>query len=277
MRLFPILLLLMTAFSYAESTDTSIQEYPVRMSGQTFFIEVSANEHFALCPGPVLDWGPLARLQNGPSLHLGAHNCFVAQSPAPVEPQSLPLIVASGTQSHPRQDTVWVLVHQKLVDFGGRKLIVDRTDLTVRDLRGLEKWGAKILHWNRHDTAADKPFSGAAQEWTIANARSQREGLQPVFRQVPVSDPTIQQFPYLTRNSTEVLIMDTSASGYRFAFLDEWKTLCPGTPNKICNPEKNGQERLLQPGAVPGKWIISVAGKSKASTPPGIRLVRKNP
>jgi len=115
-------------------------------------------------------------------------------------------------------------------------LIVDKTKFTMGDAQYYYKYGNiefENLRWERIYPKNEKlekslrPYVGAA-DFRFANERSKKEGLDTVYRIIDSRSYNSKDTKKLiilgntNHASLHYLAMDTSASGYRFPFEDEW-------------------------------------------------------
>jgi len=218
------------------------------------YIDASRKEMFSVCPDKEIQGTWISEH----SVALNAENCISIQAPSLVGAFRILFLQNNG-----RTDTIQVLVEQSYIqmsDYSHRvwitdldyekvtymgsfllapwrswedvysygryesksytqPLIVDKTKLTMGDALYYYKIdNAVIVHWtfameeykNKNLEESDLPFAGAYSynAWRLANKRSQREGLDTAY----IMDDA-------------GLAVDTSASGYRLPFEDEWMLL----------------------------------------------------
>jgi hypothetical protein len=123
----------------------------------------------------------------------------------------------------------------------GQSLIVDKTKFTMGDAQYYLKTSniikPKIIKWdmvypNEKFEESQRPYIGG-QEFRFANERSKKEGLDTAYRIVDFrgyknkKDENLMLLgdPYAVDASHTFLAIDTSASGYRLPFDDEWSFL----------------------------------------------------
>ncbi len=116
-------------------------------------------------------------------------------------------------------------------------LIVDKTKLTIGDAIYYDKVSDTIFspftlekeeYKNRKQFAeSDLPFIGGYGERRFANERSKKEGLDTAYVKIHPSSKDAKKFILLGNpnhycDSCSILALDTSASGYRLPFEEEW-------------------------------------------------------
>ena len=211
------------------------------------YIEATRNETFSLCPPDNKTEGTWISEH---SVSLNAENCLSIQVPNIAGTIRILFMENSG-----QTDTIQVLIEQSYIQMGdyshkiwipdpepesrnhggvaivsiGRSdghyeskkyeqpLIVDKTELTMRDAKYYSEFGIKLNPWNdryypnNEDLKNSmKPFVGHYEAWEFANLRSKLEGLDTVYGK---------------REGWGEVFIDTNASGYRLPFRDEWSML----------------------------------------------------
>jgi len=254
--LFAVALLALFYASCGDNDDSINQEFRYNYKGEIgAYIEASRKEVFSVCPDKEIQGTWVSEH----SVALNAENCISIQAPSLVGAFRILFLQNNG-----RTDTIQVLVEQSYIQmsdyshitwvadldyyevtYEGRlligywgsswedvysygcyesksytqPLIVDKTKLTMGDALYYYKIdNAVIVHWtfameeykNKNLEESDLPFAGAYSynAWRLANKRSQREGLDTAY----IMDDA-------------GLAVDTSASGYRLPFEDEWMLL----------------------------------------------------
>jgi len=223
------------------------------------YIEASRKETFSVCPEKEIEGTWISEY----SVYLNEANCLSVQTPNLagtfrilfVENSGLTdtiqvLVEQSYIQMGDYLHKVWVYydsipekckgmtscIESSYGHYENKKyeqsLIVDKTEFTMRDAQYYSKFGIELNPWldpnyewgtvrwlvNAYPSDEDlktsmRPYLDDYGAWKIANMRSKLEGLDTVYSLV------------LTQNGQGKFLIDTSASGYRLPFIDEWGML----------------------------------------------------
>jgi hypothetical protein len=206
------------------------------------YIEASRNETFAICPDKEIQGTWISEH----SVALNAENCLSVQAPNLAGTFRILFVENSG-----RTDTIQVLVEQSYIQMGDyshkvwvnasghydnkkyeQALIVDKTEFTMRDAQHYSQFGIELNPWidpnykwgnsprfseaylpSENLKTSMRPYLSYYDAWKIANVRSKLEGLDTVYSLV------------LTQDGEGEFIIDSSASGYRMPFMEEWGML----------------------------------------------------
>ncbi|MDR3000244.1 MAG: formylglycine-generating enzyme family protein [Fibromonadaceae bacterium] len=242
---FLICLLPQVVFANKNFKSTSRYRYKAETGA---YIEVSRNEVFSICPDKEIQGTWISEH----SVALNAENCISVQASNLAGTFRVLFLQNSG-----RMDTVQVLVAQSYIQMGDyshrvwvddpmpeeckygnvciesdyghyenkkyiQSLIVDKTELTMGDARYYSEFGVRLnaislsiqYPSNEDFKTSMRAYVEVYNPWKFANMRSKLEGLDTVYIFTPEGERSFSNFT-----------LDTSASGYRLPFKDEWGML----------------------------------------------------
>lgn len=232
---------------------------PALESGRTRWYEAEKNEHVKICPSDSSSRGIwLAKIQ----AEVDSSNCLCVFTDQFV--RSASALYISDTSRMESADTSWILVGQKIVPlskgthrfFEGKEaplrkmqnpesgyrdinfsydLIVDAMEFRVGDAEWLigsaetDSLIGKDLDFideRKLFNRSSLPME-TSEIYRLANARSARDGLDSVYRLLPKEVWEKSGLPFLdiSERRNLVLVLDTSANGYRVPFFEEWAAL----------------------------------------------------
>ncbi len=225
---------------------------PALETGRTRWYEAEKNEHIKICPSDSSSRGVwLAKIPS----EVDSSNCFCVFTDPFV--RSIFALYVSDTSRMESADTSWILVGQKIVPlsqgthrfFEGKEaplrkmqnpesgyrdinfsydLIVDATEFRVGDAEWLigsaetDSLIGKDMDFIDERKLFDRnslPME-TSEIYRLANARSARDGLDPVYRLLlkDVWEKSGLPFLDISERRNLVLVLDTSANGYRAPF-----------------------------------------------------------
>lgn len=232
---------------------------PALESGRTRWYEAGKNEHVKICPSDSSSRGIwLAKIQ----AEVDSSNCLCVFTDQFV--RSVSALYIPDTSRRDIADTSWILIGQKIAPisegthrfFEGKEaplrkmqnpesgyrdinfsydLIVDAMEFRVGDAEWLigsaetDSLIGKDLDFiderklfNRSSLSME-----TSEIYRLANARSARDGLDSVYRLLPKEVWEKSGLPFLdiSERRNLVLVLDTSANGYRVPFFEEWAAL----------------------------------------------------
>lgn len=232
---------------------------PALESGRTRWYEAEKNEHVKICPSDSSSRGVwLVKIP----FEVDSSNCLGVFTDQFV--RSVSALYIPDTLKMKSADTSWILVGQKIVPlsqgthrfFEGKEaplrkmqnpesgyrdinfsydLIVDATEFRVGDSEWLigpaetDSLIGKDMDFIDERKLFDRsslPME-TSEIYRLANARSARDGLDSVYRLLPKDVWQKSGLPFLdvSERRNLVLVLDTSANGYRAPFFEEWAAL----------------------------------------------------
>ena len=236
---------------------------PRKSLGKKRWYEVDWNQGVKLCPEKEFYANNGVWIVNG-AAHIDSLNCvYVDGSPYT---RSILVLFAKNENDLKDADSSWILVNQTIVELskskhkiwdGRRKpniaktnpdskyidiffsydLIVDRTELTLRDALWLEEYARRVKPKNGYIRQPFYPSDDtlsllnypAAYFYLYAQYRSEIDGLDNVMRyNVPLSFVDTNKslfFHKPNKYKRTIDVFDTSASGYREPLENEWEAI----------------------------------------------------
>jgi hypothetical protein len=215
------------------------------LQNRTRWFEVNKNEYIKICPLNFTEKGTwLLPFQ----AELDSLNCLCLFTDEFT--RSAAALYIPDTSNKNLIDTNWILINQKIVNlskgshrvFYGKKipsrekrnpesgfrnvslsqdLIVDATEFSIgeaewlnqREYDGVKSIGRK--NW---------PFE-TTNIYHYANVRSIWDGLDSVYKILPIEQWRKTSLPFIEKRLNDVVVIDTSANGYRIPFYEEWGAL----------------------------------------------------
>jgi hypothetical protein len=215
------------------------------LQNRTRWFEVNRNEYIKICPLNFTEKGTwLFAFQ----AELDSLNCLCLFTDEFT--RSVAALYIPDTSKKNLIDTNWILINQKIVNlskgthrvFYGKKipsrekrnpesgfknvslsqdLIVDATEFSI----GEAEW----LHQREYDGVKsigrkNWPFE-TTNIYHYANLRSIWDGLDSVYKILPIEQWRKTSLPFIEKRLNDVVVIDTSANGYRIPFYEEWGAL----------------------------------------------------
>ena len=215
------------------------------LQNRTRWFEVNRNEYIKICPLNFTEKGTwLFAFQ----AELDSLNCLCLFTDEFT--RSVAALYIPDTSKKNLIDTNWILINQKIVNlskgthrvFYGKKipsrekrnpesgfrnvslsqdLIVDATEFSIGEAEWLER---KKYDSIEHTGNKNQPFE-TTNIYRYANARSIRDGLDSVYKILPIEQWRKTSLPFIEKRLNDVVVIDTSANGYRIPFYEEWGAL----------------------------------------------------
>ena len=275
------------AWSEKEQKNVVKQSYlsmsPRKSFGKKRWYEVDWNQGVKLCPEKNFNTGDGTWVVNG-SAHIDSANCvYVDGSPYT---RSILVLFARNLNDLTDADSSWILVNQTIVELSKsphkiwnalRKtnivkanpeskyveisftydLIVDKTEITLRDALWLEKNGKRVKSKNGYKRQLFYPSRDtlnlleypAAYFHLYAEYRSVLDGLNSVMRyNVPLDSVDTNKtmlFHSPNKYNRTVDVYDTAANGYREPSEQEWEALKLGGNQTVFFWGDSADERAL--------------------------------
>lgn len=215
------------------------------LQNRTRWFEVNRNEYVKICPLNFTEKGTwLLSFQ----AELDSLNCLCLFTDDFT--RSVAALYIPDTSKKNLIDTNWILINQKIVNlskgshrvFYGKKipsrekrnpesgfrnvllsqdLIVDATEFSIGEAEWLER---KKYDSIEHAGNKNQPFE-TTNIYRYANTRSIRDGLDSVYKILPIEQWRKTSLPFIEKRLNDVVVIDTSANGYRIPFYEEWGAL----------------------------------------------------
>lgn len=215
------------------------------LQNRTRWFEVNKNEYVKICPLNFTEKGTwLLPFQ----AELDSLNCLCLFTDEFT--RSVAALYIPDTSKKNLIDTNWILINQKIVNlskgthrvFYGKKipsrekrnpesgfrnvslsqdLIVDATEFSIGEAEWLER---KKYDSIEHTGNKNQPFK-TTNIYRYANTRSIRDGLDSVYKILPIEQWRKTSLPFIEKRLNDVVVIDTSANGYRIPFYEEWGAL----------------------------------------------------
>ena len=215
------------------------------LENRTRWFEVNRNEYIKICPLNFTEKGTwLFAFQ----AELDSLNCLCLFTDEFT--RSVAALYIPDTSKKNLIDTNWILINQKIVNlskgthrvFYGKKipsrekrnpesgfrnvslsqdLIVDATEFSIGEAEWLER---KKYDSIEHTGNKNQPFE-TTNIYRYANKRSIRDGLDSVYKILPIEQWRKTSLPFIEKRLNDVVVIDTSANGYRIPFYEEWGAL----------------------------------------------------
>lgn len=215
------------------------------LENRTRWFEVNRNEYIKICPLNFTEKGTwLFAFQT----ELDSLNCLCLFTDEFT--RSVAALYIPDTSKKNLIDTNWILINQKIVNlskgthrvFYGKKipsrekrnpesgfrnvslsqdLIVDATEFSIGEAEWLER---KKYDSIEHTGNKNQPFE-TTNIYRYANKRSIRDGLDSVYKILPIEQWRKTSLPFIEKRLNDVVVIDTSANGYRIPFYEEWGAL----------------------------------------------------
>ncbi len=215
------------------------------LQNRTRWFEVNKNEYVKICPLNFTEKGTwLLSFQ----AELDSLNCLCLFTDDFT--RSVAALYIPDTSKKNLIDTNWILINQKIVNlskgshrvFYGKKipsrekrnpesgfrnvslsqdLIVDATEFSIGEAEWLER---KKYNSIEHTGNKNQPFE-TTNIYRYANTRSIRDGLDSVYKILPIEQWRKTSLPFIEKRLNDVVVIDTSANGYRIPFYEEWGAL----------------------------------------------------
>lgn len=215
------------------------------LQNRTRWFEVNKNEYVKICPLNFTEKGTwLLSFQ----AELDSLNCLCLFTDDFT--RSVAALYIPDTSKKNLIDTNWILINQKIVNlskgshpvFYGKKipsrekrnpesgfrnvllsqdLIVDATEFSIGEAEWLER---KKYDSIEHTGNKNQPFE-TTNIYRYANTRSIWDGLDSVYKILPIEQWRKTSLPFIEKRLNDVVVIDTSANGYRIPFYEEWGAL----------------------------------------------------
>ena len=215
------------------------------LKNRTRWFEVNKNEYVKICPLNFTEKGTwLLSFQ----AELDSLNCLCLFTDDFT--RSVAALYIPDTSKKNLIDTNWILINQKIVNlskgshrvFYGKKipsrekrnpesgfrnvllsqdLIVDATEFSIGEAEWLERRKYDSIE---HTGNKNQPFE-TTNIYRYANTRSIWDGLDSVYKILPIEQWRKTSLPFIEKRLNDVVVIDTSANGYRIPFYEEWGAL----------------------------------------------------